>query len=540
MQALVPFASFGIISALFIAVIYISLIFGAKLGKFRVLIPLVIICGFTLYHIKFLAFEVDDAFISFQYVKNFLNGDGLVFNIGERVEGYTNFLWVLVLAAVGKLNLDYVNISRLLGVTFSLLTVILTYIYARRVFTKDYLLSFVPVVFLVVNGSFAAWSASGMETSMFTFLVLAGYLAMLKERHWFAGIIFTLSAMTRPEGAIFGIIVLCYIILHHQNARLKKAVQYVIPASVIAIPYLIWKIYFYGQVLPNTFYAKQGILANHLKMGALYLGQYALYFEFFTLLIIIAIIFFKGMNSNLKLLAASAGIYFVYILYAGGDWMLGFRFVSVITPMLSILSACGLKILFEKLNIGTGSRSRSLIFLSICFFISVTQVQNSLLEREFKESTLDYQEWVNNLGKAGNWCKNNLPEDTKLAASSIGAMAYYSDIYILDIFGLTVPAIARSKHKSTGTIGHQSYDFEYVMKQEPDIMYFTIGYTGRYTWQNPEGKTPEGVSAEEFLALYEPYSYNINRYGRRPEYMNCWKSKKFDPGKEIVNHYQDK
>jgi len=379
-----------------------------------------------------------------------------------------------------------------------------------------------------------------METSMFTFLVLAGYFAALKEKYWLAGIIFTLSAMTRPEGAIFGIIVLCYIILHHKNTRIKKIVQYVIPASVIAIPYLIWKIYYYGQLLPNTFYAKQGILVNHLKMGAFYLSQYALYFEFFTLLIIVGVVFYKGMSSNLKLLAVSAGIYFAYILYAGGDWMLGFRFGSVITPILSILTAYGLKNLFEKLNIGGNSRKRNLIFLSVCLFISVTQVQNSLLEREFKETTLNYQEWVNNLRKAGSWSKHNLPADTEMAASSIGALAYYSDLYILDILGLTVPAIARSEHKSTGTIGHQSYDFQYVMKQEPDIMYFTVGYTGRYIWQNPETRTPEGVDAEAFLALYEPHSYNINRNGRRPEYMKCWKLKIFDPGKELINHYQDK
>lgn len=538
MQALVQYASFGIISALFVSIIYLSLIFGVRLRKFRIIIPLVIICGFALYHIKFLTFEVDDAFISFQYVKNFLKGAGLVFNAGERVEGYTNFLWILILAAVGKLNLDYVNISRLLGVVFSLLTVLLTYFYARRIFARDYLFSFIPVVFLVVNGSFTAWSASGMETSLFTFLLLAGYLAVLKEKFWLAGIIFALSAMTRPEGALFGVIVLFYLFSLPKDVRIKNALQYVIPASVIAIPYLIWKIYYYGQILPNTFYAKQGFLANHLKMGVFYLGQYALYFELFTLLIIIAIVFFKGMNSNLKLLTVTTAIYFAYILYAGGDWMLGFRFVSVITPILSILSVYGLKILFEKLNIGGDNRKRTLIFLFTCFFISVTQVQNSLLEREFKETTINYQEWVNNLRKAGKWCKNNLPEDTKIAASSIGALAYYSDNYILDILGMTVPAIAKSKHKSTGTIGHQSYDFEYVMKQKPDLMYFTVGYTGRYVWQNPETRTPAGIDAEDFLALYEPYSYNINRFGRRPEYMNCWKLKEFDPGKELVNHYQ--
>src|SRR5262245_30182050 len=45
----------------------------------------------------------DDAFISFRYVRNLVTGHGLVFNVGERVEGYSNFLWVIELAAIWKL-----------------------------------------------------------------------------------------------------------------------------------------------------------------------------------------------------------------------------------------------------------------------------------------------------------------------------------------------------------------------------------------------------------------------------------------------------
>ena len=47
-------------------------------------------------------FLTDDAFISFRYVHNLLEGHGLVFNPGERVEGYSNFLWVLELAAIWR------------------------------------------------------------------------------------------------------------------------------------------------------------------------------------------------------------------------------------------------------------------------------------------------------------------------------------------------------------------------------------------------------------------------------------------------------
>ena len=61
-------------------------------------------------------YTVDDAFISFRYVRNLLDGHGLVFNPGERVEGYSNFLWVMVLAALGKFFPNIPLVAKILGV----------------------------------------------------------------------------------------------------------------------------------------------------------------------------------------------------------------------------------------------------------------------------------------------------------------------------------------------------------------------------------------------------------------------------------------
>ena len=65
----------------------------------------------------------DDAFISFRYVDNLVAGHGLVFNAGERVEGYTNFLWVILLAGLQSLGMDPIPASRLFGLIFLGLTV---------------------------------------------------------------------------------------------------------------------------------------------------------------------------------------------------------------------------------------------------------------------------------------------------------------------------------------------------------------------------------------------------------------------------------
>ena len=63
----------------------------------KVLLPLVPALAVYAFLCHQLNFTQDDAYISYRYVANFLNGDGLVYNIGERVEGYTNFGWVIYL-----------------------------------------------------------------------------------------------------------------------------------------------------------------------------------------------------------------------------------------------------------------------------------------------------------------------------------------------------------------------------------------------------------------------------------------------------------
>src|SRR4249920_1270831 len=74
----------------------------------------------------------DDAFISFRYAKNLVEGRGLVYNTGERVEGYTNFLWTVIIAAGMGLGIDPVTLAIGLGIIFSLATILALAYLARE------------------------------------------------------------------------------------------------------------------------------------------------------------------------------------------------------------------------------------------------------------------------------------------------------------------------------------------------------------------------------------------------------------------------
>ena len=174
---------------------------------------------------------LDDAFISFRYAENFAAGHGLVFNPGERVEGYTTFLWVLILALGKAVGLRVVSLSQILGALFALATVLLLLFAHRfnsRVSESGALLA---ALFLGTCGVFTPWPSSGMEVSLFTFLVLLSllYHFLLAEREtptigqlFLLGVFLALSALTRPEGLLVAGLVLADRLLKGRATRWRN------------------------------------------------------------------------------------------------------------------------------------------------------------------------------------------------------------------------------------------------------------------------------------------------------------------------------
>lgn len=153
--------------------------------------------------------QIDDAYISYRYAENFVNGHGLVYNIGERVEGYTNLLWTLLVALGLIFGGSAELIGHLLGFLSGIALLIGSYLYARAVLVEkhSWLAGFAPCLVLLSN-PFAAWTASGLETPLFaTFVIFAFYFQVRARMAW-GTVICILATLTRPEGALLALVVL--------------------------------------------------------------------------------------------------------------------------------------------------------------------------------------------------------------------------------------------------------------------------------------------------------------------------------------------
>ncbi|MBW2731490.1 MAG: hypothetical protein JRH20_03800 [Deltaproteobacteria bacterium] len=243
----------------------------AEGGVGRLLIPAVLlfaILGLWL-HAASYSFISDDAYISFRYAYNLAMHGDFSFNLGERVEGYTNFLWTLMLALLLKVGLRPEVTSQLFGAFFGGATLVLIYVLTRlyrggRRNPWDML----AALLLPSVGGFAVWCSGGLETQFFGALVLGGVVLYLAEsagrvRRPLSGGIFALAAMTRPEGLLlFGLTG-----LHRLGANLLGerrlmprgremlwVLGFVIPFGV----FMGWRISYYGYPFPNTYYVKAG------------------------------------------------------------------------------------------------------------------------------------------------------------------------------------------------------------------------------------------------------------------------------------------
>ena len=145
-----------------------------------------LIAGLFLAHTLFYYFAlgtdaVDDTYISFRYAQNAILGHGLFFNPGERVEGFTNFLWTTLMIPLEGAHVDVGRASMILGVLLGIATLWLVVRFAKTVGAPRGT-GILAAFLLAVDGSFALWAVAGLETLLFAFLVFAGALLYVREQ----------------------------------------------------------------------------------------------------------------------------------------------------------------------------------------------------------------------------------------------------------------------------------------------------------------------------------------------------------------------
>ncbi|MBZ0204593.1 MAG: hypothetical protein K8I03_16385 [Ignavibacteria bacterium] len=492
------------------------------------------------YYCRSFDFLQDDSFITFRYVKNFTEGNGLVFNIGERVEGYTCFLWVIVLSFVKSVGFNFITASQTLGILSSMMTLLITYLISSRIFPKDkgpfYNLTFslIAVMFLAFNGSFAYWTVSGMETGLFGFLVTLGVYLYLKENKEnnsafpLSSIAFLFAALTRPEGnLIFAVTVIHKVIVtykvHSANSDQSWFKQLLARNNIIwlslfvfpALTYMVWRYSYYGYLFPNTFYAKTGSSIEYYKAGVDYVWEFLRSYGGYGIFGVIALFTLRSKTRfyDYLYLVMIFFVFLLYIVYVGGDVLRPNRFFVPLMPVFFILVQEGLNQLIEMLD-----KKKTFAYGAVIGLIFVGSYSYYTYKNEFEQikrfSELE-KGLVEKMKISGGWLKAKQTQAGRplvVAATTIGAVSYYSEVVLVDMLGLTDKEVAHNPMPipeiSSREVGwrERNYNVDYILSRKPDFIYFSTGI-------KPSAYAERGLfTSQDFMNYYYPYYFTVKEY----------------------------
>ena len=391
----------------------------------------------------------DDAYITFRYSRHLAEGYGFgAWNhSGERVEGYTSLLWMLLLAGATRLGVDVLVASKVLGIGAALVVI------AALVWRHDDRPAFLSGLFLALYVPFLLYAATGMEAVAFTSLVTLAVVGPAASQP----IVAALLVAMRPEGALVTSFVVLSLAWRGERRRwiVATAVAGGLTFAVIALHR--WMTY--HALAPNTYYAKvAGGGIGHVKLGAVYVGGWILaHLLVVAFLAIGAVALWRARDRRGLTCVALLAAYILYIASAGGDPPTAFplwRHFVHIAPAWLLVAMTGLTSIVRH---RPWKQVAAVVGLALAANLGGLLVQGRGGPRP---GAIDYFHWLGSLSTP----------TTTISSSYGGALPFLVDAVHIDAFGLNTPYIAR--HGTFDPDGPQDSktDMRWVVEQRPDII----------------------------------------------------------------------
>ncbi len=292
--------------------------------------------------------RVDDAYITFSFSKNLATGHGPTFSHGVRVEGYSNFLWMLVMAVgyVFRHDLAAYGAARVLSVILLALMAVGVWRLCRR--RAGWVASAAVLLVLAHSTDLARATMSGLETVPYAAvltLATVWYLEESPDRPWRWSLFgFVLVALMRIDGFVPLLYVIGFeLVESHAAKRLhwRRFATWLAPVLVYAA-WFVWQWRYYGLPLPTTYYAKTLVDADDPYRASTYAWDFVRALGLQALLPFALIAVARRPARDTVFVALLVVGHGAYVLQTGGDWMPFWRFFIPVLPLVMVLAAWGL------------------------------------------------------------------------------------------------------------------------------------------------------------------------------------------------------
>lgn len=448
------------------------------------IIILIVISVFTiLMAIDRINLEIDDSYISLRYVYNLLHGYGMVFNPGERIEAISNptWTWLLTIIAFILKKTDLLSIVLLAKFSGLALHIIGTIIFFSIIFhiTRERLWAIFFTLFYSLHPYVSLYSIAGLENSLINLMMILWLYFFIRFQS--TGKYFLLSfipllvlSISRPEGLIYIVtLVGSYVFFPHIMGKKPSKLNFCIIISLMLLSSITVARYFYfGDLLPNTVYAKNYFSFNILNKGMRYIFDSFAYL-LVGLIPIIAICkkdILKEIPINLRrvifIIAPFIFVQIAFVLYVGGDWMPKGRFLLVILPLIIFIVG-----VMSRVNYSQNNKNKLFAILTLVITIAF----NIALARydlaygnDFKSGLKGKWKFIHNdMSEEVIKIKELAPKNAVILTDELGIIPFYNpELLFIDLSGLI------NKHISKKVRGEHFFRLAPEYFAELDYDYF--------------------------------------------------------------------
>jgi len=427
-------------------------------------------------------FVTDDAYISFVFSRNLAEHGQLAFNLGHPVEGYTNFLWTAALGILMIPGIPPEISSRVLGTGCALATLYVVFRVMERALERKTPWAAMPALLLACSSGFACWTSGGLETQLFTLLVVVAIDGVVAGNLRRAAIALALAAMTRPEGLLVAAVLGGVWLVVHRRIGRKELVGAAWFLGIWA-PWFAWRWWYYGWPFPNTYYVKASgpwaspAMAHEMwRHGGHYLWVWLKQTHLvYVLPIALAGIGWVKPRTPRFTLALSCGVlsalYLVYAASVGGDFMGLHRFIMPVFACAAIAVTLGLE------RIPYGRFAAPVVVVAF----AITQLLLTRTSLDPKNTNSDdgidtpaflivYTEDRAAIGRAMEPCFH--ADDFSIVGGA-GAQPYYGRMRGIDVFGLVSDRIAHEEPRIRARAGHTKFGSDKLLAEYDPTFVFS-------------------------------------------------------------------
>jgi hypothetical protein len=436
---------------------------------------------------------IDDTDIFLVYARNLAQGHGFTYNIGERVEGFTSMLWVLICSGLFRLFNIFEAPLVLLNLLFG--TIALTAC-LRRV--KAFGLF---IVLIAAAPAWFAWSTLAlMETGLWGMLLTLLVLAVAEQRSGAVALLVPFLVLTRPEAMLWcpwAILVLGLGTVAQASWRqgLKTMVLPLATYCVALAGVLVFRLAYFGYPVPNTYYAKvsPNLVAN-LWNGLGYLFRYLISNPVVFLVVgtwgAVLAGRLRRRHFDRSLLVALCLLPGLGIpVLVGGDHFGSFRFYQPVWPLFCLLAAWELPSWAARLT--PRLQWWAPVILLIIGWILFAMPDPYHLKNEFRIAREGRE-----TGAALQEISRDLDTSPTVAVITAGGIKYAYSGKVLDLMGLNSIEMAHAPGSRTGVKNHSAFNREIFYQWQPDIL--TCGDSEVF-----DAKVLKGLHSEEqFIGQY--------------------------------------